>query len=87
MGWNSQSPLEYLVFLYRAHWLEWQSYLLGFAALSPIYGRLTDMIGRKIVLQIGVFLFLAFSAMCGAAQNMPECVLTSCLSVMSWADL
>ncbi|GAA93477.1 uncharacterized protein L969DRAFT_46427 [Mixia osmundae IAM 14324] len=46
------------------------AYLLTAAAFSPLYGKLSDLIGRKIVLYFGIAMFLFGSALCGAAKNM-----------------
>lgn len=39
------------------------------AVISPLYGKLSDIIGRKPILFASIGLFLFGSAMCGAAQN------------------
>ncbi len=39
------------------------------ACLSPLYGRLSDVVGRKPILFASIGIFLFGSAMCGAAQN------------------
>lgn len=46
------------------------AYLLAAAALSPLYGKLSDITGRKPVLYTVIVIFLIGSALCGAAQNM-----------------
>ncbi|KAI5122887.1 hypothetical protein M0805_003338 [Coniferiporia weirii] len=46
------------------------AYLLGAATLSPLYGKLSDVTGRKPLLFAVILIFLVFSALCGAAQNM-----------------
>ncbi|KAI0067168.1 MFS general substrate transporter [Artomyces pyxidatus] len=46
------------------------AYLLSSAALMPLYGKLADIVGRKLVLYPVVVIFLMSSALCGAAQNM-----------------
>lgn len=46
------------------------AYLLGAATLSPLYGKLSDVTGRKPLLFSVVLIFLVSSALCGAAQNM-----------------
>ncbi|OBZ75452.1 putative transporter C3H1.06c [Grifola frondosa] len=46
------------------------AYLLASSALSPIYGKLSDIVGRKPVLYSSIFIFLLGSALCGAAQSM-----------------
>lgn len=45
-------------------------YLLLQAITIPVYGKLADLYGRKPVLTAGVVIFLAGSALCGAAFNM-----------------
>ncbi|MDR1159331.1 MAG: MFS transporter [Syntrophomonadaceae bacterium] len=45
-------------------------YLLTSAVSTPIYGKLADLYGRKNVLSIGIFIFLAGSFLCGLAQSM-----------------
>src|SRR3954452_8469076 len=54
--------------------LSWvtSAYLLAVTAVTPIYGKLGDLYGRKRVLQSAVVIFLAGSALCGAAQSMDE---------------
>jgi EmrB/QacA subfamily drug resistance transporter len=56
--------------------LSWvvSAYLLAQTAVTPIYGKLGDLYGRKRVLQVAVVVFLAGSALCGAAQNMSELI-------------
>jgi len=46
------------------------SYLLAQTAVTPIYGKLGDLLGRKRVLQTAVVLFLVGSALCGLAWSM-----------------
>jgi EmrB/QacA subfamily drug resistance transporter len=46
------------------------AYLLAQTAVTPLYGKLGDIYGRKVVLQAGLVLFLVGSALCGLAQNM-----------------
>jgi EmrB/QacA subfamily drug resistance transporter len=46
------------------------AYLLCATAVVPLYGRVSDILGRKPVLWIAIVLFLFGSAMCGAAQTM-----------------
>jgi EmrB/QacA subfamily drug resistance transporter len=45
-------------------------YLLTSAIATPIYGKLSDLYGRKRTLMVGITLFLVGSALCGLAQNM-----------------
>jgi EmrB/QacA subfamily drug resistance transporter len=51
------------------------AYLLAQTAVTPLYGKLGDLYGRKVVLQSAVVLFLAGSALCGAAQSMTELII------------
>ncbi|KAM5535182.1 hypothetical protein V8D89_011118 [Ganoderma adspersum] len=46
------------------------AYLLASSAMSPLYGKLSDLIGRKPILFASIAVFLLGSALCGAAQNM-----------------
>src|SRR5881398_2700839 len=50
------------------------AYLLASTVTGPIYGKLGDLYGRKIVLQTAIVLFLVGSALCGAAQGMTELI-------------
>ncbi|XP_006457967.1 hypothetical protein AGABI2DRAFT_199095 [Agaricus bisporus var. bisporus H97] len=46
------------------------AYLLTSATLSPFYGKISDITGRKPILYSGILIFLIGSALCGAAQSM-----------------
>ncbi|MEV4422280.1 MDR family MFS transporter [Patulibacter sp. NPDC049589] len=50
------------------------AYLLAVTAVTPLYGKLGDIYGRKRVLQVALVLFLAGSALCGLAQSMGELI-------------
>jgi EmrB/QacA subfamily drug resistance transporter len=50
------------------------AYLLASTVVGPLYGKLGDLYGRKIVLQAAIVLFLAGSALCGISQNMTELI-------------
>jgi EmrB/QacA subfamily drug resistance transporter len=50
------------------------SYLLASTVVGPLYGKLGDLYGRKRVLQAALVLFLAGSALCGQAANMPQLI-------------
>ena len=47
------------------------AYLLAMAAFLPIFGRLADMVGRKLLYTGGFLLFTVGSALCGLAENLP----------------
>ncbi len=50
------------------------SYLLTSTITVPIYGKLSDLFGRKLLLVIGIGLFLVGSALSGLSQNMGELI-------------
>jgi len=50
------------------------AYLLATTVVVPLYGKLGDLFGRRIVLQAAVVIFLIGSALCGLAQNLPELI-------------
>jgi EmrB/QacA subfamily drug resistance transporter len=50
------------------------AYLLAITAVTPLYGKLGDLYGRKIVLQAALVIFLIGSALCGLASGMTELI-------------
>jgi EmrB/QacA subfamily drug resistance transporter len=50
------------------------SYLLAITIVTPLYGKLGDLYGRKVVLQGALILFLIGSGLCGQAQGMTELI-------------
>src|SRR5215468_74777 len=50
------------------------AYLLASTIVAPVYGKLGDLYGRKRLLQAAVVIFLAGSALCGAAQSMLQLI-------------
>ena len=50
------------------------AYLLATTVVVPLYGKLGDLLGRRLVLQAAVIIFLIGSALCGMAQNLPELI-------------
>jgi EmrB/QacA subfamily drug resistance transporter len=50
------------------------AYMLGSTVTVPLYGKLGDAYGRKPLFIVAISIFLAGSALCGAAQNMVELV-------------
>jgi EmrB/QacA subfamily drug resistance transporter len=57
-------------------------YLLFQAVSVPIYGRLSDLYGRKRVFFAGASIFLLGSTLCGFAQNMPMLIACRALQGM-----
>ena len=50
-------------------------YLLAQTIVTPIYGKLGDLYGRKIVMQSAIVLFLIGSALCGLSQTMTQLII------------
>ena len=54
-------------------WL-FSAYLLAQAVSVPVYAKLSDTIGRKPIMLIGIGLFLLGSILCGVAWSMPALI-------------
>jgi EmrB/QacA subfamily drug resistance transporter len=50
------------------------AYLLAQTVVTPLYGKLGDQYGRRIVLQVGLVIFLIGSALCGVSHTFPELI-------------
>jgi MFS family permease len=50
------------------------AYLLASTVVGPVYGKLGDLYGRKVVLQSAIVIFLVGSVLCGVSQNMTELI-------------
>ncbi len=50
------------------------AYLLAQTVVTPLYGKLGDLYGRKIVLQAALVIFLAGSALCGLSKSLDELI-------------
>ncbi len=50
------------------------AYLLTSTVPIPIYGKLSDLFGRKPIMLFGIVVFLAGSTLCGAAQTMNQLI-------------
>ena len=46
------------------------AYLLTSTITTPLAGKLGDMYGRKLVLQVALVVFLLGSVLCGLSENM-----------------
>jgi len=51
------------------------SYLLTSTASTPLYGKISDLFGRKTIFQFAIVLFLVGSVLCGVAQSMVQLIL------------
>ncbi|ROO86943.1 EmrB/QacA subfamily drug resistance transporter [Actinocorallia herbida] len=50
------------------------AYLLASTAVTPLWGKLGDMFGRKTLYLVSTTVFLIASAACGLAQGLPELI-------------
>ncbi|WP_216589103.1 MDR family MFS transporter [Streptomyces brasiliscabiei] len=50
------------------------AYMLAATAATPLWGKLGDQYGRKRLFQTAIVIFLIGSALCGAAQDMPQLI-------------
>lgn len=50
------------------------AYLLASAVVTPIYGKLGDMYGRKKIFITAIVIFLVGSVLCGLSQNMNQLI-------------
>jgi EmrB/QacA subfamily drug resistance transporter len=55
------------------------AYLLTSTAATPLYGKISDLYGRRIVFQFATVTFLIGSALAGASQNMGQLIATRAL--------
>ncbi|PGS53432.1 MFS transporter [Bacillus sp. AFS041924] len=51
------------------------AYMLAMTVTTPIYGKLSDLYGRKNLLMFGIILFIFGSVLCGFSQNMGQLIL------------
>jgi EmrB/QacA subfamily drug resistance transporter len=51
------------------------AYMLGSTVTVPIYGKLSDLFGRRNLYLIGIGIFLVGSILCGLAQDMTQLIL------------
>ena len=59
--------------IFSAYVVSWVAvaYLLAMASFTPIFGRLADMVGRKLLYTGGFLLFIIGSGLCGFATDLP----------------
>lgn len=50
------------------------AYLLASTSTTPLWGKISDLYGRKKIFQLAIIIFLVGSMLCGAAQNMPQLI-------------
>ncbi len=55
------------------------AYLLTSTASTPLYGKISDIYGRRVVFQFAIVTFLIGSFLAGASQNMTQLIATRAL--------
>jgi EmrB/QacA subfamily drug resistance transporter len=69
--------------------LSWivSAYLLTSTAATPIYGKLSDLYGRRALLLPALALFIAASVLCALAQSLPQLIAFRALQGVGGAGL
>ena len=69
--------------------LSWivSAYLLTSTAATPIYGRLSDMYGRRLLLLPALALFIVASILCALSQTLPQLIVFRALQGLGGAGL
>lgn len=65
---NELNGLEHISWIFTA-------YMLASTVTVPLYGKLSDIYGRKLFFSIGIVIFLIGSVLSGASQNMTQLIL------------
>ncbi len=63
------------------------AYLLASTVVGPLYGKLGDLYGRKIVLQTAITIFLIGSALSGLSEDMTELIVFRALQGLGGGGL
>ncbi|MGH2616465.1 MAG: MDR family MFS transporter [Thermomicrobiales bacterium] len=50
------------------------AYLLTATAATPLWGKISDLYGRRPIFQAAIVIFLIGSALCGLSQNLPQLI-------------
>ena len=69
--------------------LAWVStgYLVASTAMVPVYGKLSDLYGRRAIMLFGILVFLTGSALCGVAATMLQLIVFRVLQGIGAAAL
>lgn len=71
--WTIVKDLDPVNGLTHMSWLI-TAYLLTSTASQPLYGKMSDMYGRKKIFMLSIVIFLLGSALCGLSQNLTELI-------------
>ena len=63
------------------------AYLLTSTAMTPIYGKLSDIYGRRKLLLVALLVFAIASALCALAASLPQLILARALQGVGGAGL
>jgi EmrB/QacA subfamily drug resistance transporter len=63
------------------------AYVVAAAAATPLWGKLGDRLGRKRMLELALVLFVAASALCGAAQDIAQLIVLRLIQGLSAGGL
>ena len=63
--WGARSPTPR-----TCRWVV-TAYLLAATAVTPLFGKLSDIHGRRVMMLIAIVIFIAGSVVCALAPNMP----------------
>ena len=50
------------------------AYLLTATAATPLWGKISDLYGRRPIFQAAILIFLTGSVLCGLSQNLPQLI-------------
>lgn len=69
--------------------LQWvvTAYLLSATAVTPLYGKLADIVGRRRTLLTAIVIFIVGSALCGLSRSMPMLIVSRFLQGIGGGSL
>jgi EmrB/QacA subfamily drug resistance transporter len=78
---STATPMIIRDLVFPANWITWltTSYLVTSTALLPIWGKLSDLYGRRRSLEVGLVIFIGASLWCGLSQSPMALILARAL--------